>query len=403
MNLGMRVLDVRHVTQSLCEGLEAEDMTVQPIADVSPLKWHLAHTSWFFEELILCVSLPGYKRFDEGYRELFNSYYKSLGRHWVQGDRGSLSRPSVREILAYRKHVNDGLRRLFERPFLDAEVKHLLELGIQHEEQHQELFLMDVKYILSRNPCEPIFRQTPLGAAEKPSANWINIPEQIAEIGVDLDPHAFTFDNERPRHKVYVYPFSIRESLVTNAEFLCFIEEGGYQNPEYWLSLGWEWVNAHTVKHPLYWAKQDDRWTEYTLHGTVPLEPNYPVTHISYFEASAFARWSKARLPREEELEIYLAKTQASSLRSDLHPTNANQSEGQVWCWTQSAYSAYPGYQEFSGAVREYNGKFMCNQFVLRGGCAVTPKGHARATYRNFFLPEQRWMFSGLRLAKDSR
>ncbi|RZA26692.1 MAG: ergothioneine biosynthesis protein EgtB [Proteobacteria bacterium] len=403
MNLSMRVLEVRHVTESLCEGLEAEDMTVQPIADVSPLKWHLAHTSWFFEELILCAKLPGYKRFDVSYRELFNSYYKSLGRHWVQGDRGTLSRPSVREILDYRKHVNAGLRRLFEKRLLDADTNHLLELGIQHEEQHQELFLMDVKYILSRNPSEPVFRRSPLSASEKPSANWMNVPEQLAEIGADFQDHSFTFDNERPRHKVYVYPYSIRESLVTNAEFLAFIEDGGYQNPDYWLSLGWDWVNAHSVKHPLYWSNHEDQWSEYTLHGTGALEANYPVTHISYFEASAFARWSKARLPREEELEIYLAKTRTSANQSDLHPTNANQAEGQVWCWTQSAYSAYPGYQEFAGPVREYNGKFMCNQFVLRGSCAVTPKGHSRATYRNFFLPEQRWMFSGLRLAKDSR
>jgi ergothioneine biosynthesis protein EgtB len=411
MSLSTRVLNVRQVTESLCEGLEAEDMTVQPIADVSPIKWHLAHTSWFFEQLVLRPYLPGYPIFNEAYCQLFNSYYKSLGRHWVQGDRGSLSRPSVREIMEYRRHVNKALRKLFEgfdsssaaAPDSDNGLRHLLELGVQHEEQHQELILMDIKYILSRNPSNPIFHQAPLNESIAPSMNWTSYPEHIATIGADRDRFDFSFDNERPRHKVYVHPFSIRDSLVTNAEFLSFIEDRGYQKPEYWLSLGWDWLNVQSAKHPLYWSCVDGVWSEYTLHGLIPLNPCYPVTHISYFEASAFARWSGTRLPREEELEIYLAATPAGAKDHALHPTDPNRSEGQVWCWTQSAYAAYPGYEEYSGNLREYNGKFMCNQFVLRGGCVATPKGHARSTYRNFFMPEQRWMFSGLRLAKDSR
>lgn len=405
-NLKERVLGCRSATEKLCEGLEPEDMCVQPIADVSPIKWHLAHTTWFFEELILLPNLPDYQRFDEGYRELFNSYYKSLGRHWVQGDRGSLSRPTVREINLFRIHVNRGLFKLLTEHLhsLPRDVMDLIELGIQHEQQHQELILMDIKYILSRNPSLPAFRDAALGSSATPTKNWIPFPEKIYEVGTS-EEHSFAFDNEKPRHKRYVYPFAVQSSVVSNQDFLRFIDDGGYERPEFWLSMGWDWVQANAIRHPLYWARSNDTWSEYTLQGSIDLEPNFSLTHVSYYEADAFARWSGCRLPREEELEIFLAQAgETSSATKDVpsfHPTNVNAVDGQVWCWTQSHYSPYPGFKEFRGPTREYNGKFMCSQFVLRGACVATPKDHYRSTYRNFFLPGQRWMFSGIRLAKD--
>lgn len=397
--LWSRLERCRQASTDLVQGLEAEDMTVQPIADVSPLKWHLAHTSWFFEELILAPNLKSYKKFDEGYHHLFNSYYKALGPHWVQGDRGSLSRPTVKAVLAFRKHVDKGLQDLFAHHSLSRELLTFIELGLQHEQQHQELILMDVKYILSRNPSLPSYSSSSLAKGVQPTETYETFPEGIYEIGAGEE--GFCFDNERARHKVYLYPFALSNAFVTNGQYREFIEDGGYRRPEFWLSLGWDWVEGHQIQAPLYWAKNDGIDTEFTLNGPIALDAFHPVSHINYFEASAYAKWKGQRLPREAELEIYLSRKPIESPKNPFHATNANGVHKQLWAWTQSSYSPYPGFQEFRGPTKEYNGKFMCNQYVLRGGCLATPDDHYRPTYRNFFLPQQRWMFSGIRLAKD--
>lgn len=391
-----RLESCRQASLGLIESLEVEDLTVQPIADVSPIKWHLAHPTWFFEELILSPHLKSYKKFDESYNLLFNSYYKALGPHWAQGDRGSLSRPTVKDILRYRGHVDAGLRRLFDAESLNDSLFQLLELGIQHEQQHQELIVMDIKYILSRNPSLPKYSEQTLPKCAKPSGTFQSYAEGIYEIG--FEGEGFCFDNEKSRHKVYLYPFAIAESLVTNRDFQEFIDDNGYGRSEHWLSMGWDCVRGEEISAPLYWAENG---TEYTLHGSIPRNPNSPVSHLSFFEASAYAKWKGMRLPREAELEVFLNNRPLPTKQAEFHATDANATHQQLWNWTQSAYSPYPGFKEFEGPTREYNGKFMCNQFVLRGGCVATPEGHYRRTYRNFFLPHQRWMFSGLRLAKD--
>ncbi|MBC7659897.1 MAG: ergothioneine biosynthesis protein EgtB [Chitinophagaceae bacterium] len=397
-NLKQRLEQCRKRSLTLCSGLEIEDMTIQPTVDVSPLKWHLAHPTWFFEELILLPHCLTYKRFDDGYRRLFNSYYKSLGTHWAQGHRGSLSRPTVRDIGAYRTYVDEHLLSLCERN-ADPALGFLLELGIQHEQQHQELILMDLKYILSLNPCRPVYAASDLPYPTKHQASWIEFQEGLYEIGAASE--GFSFDNERSRHKSYLYPFAIADSLVTNGEYLQFLTNGGYSQPEYWLSQGWDWVQAERIDKPLYWSQMDGKWFEYSLHGLIPLEPDFPLVHISYFEADAFSRWRSKRLPSEQEMEVYLRQTSERSNDLYFHPTDAGAPKREVWCWTKSQYSAYPRFKEFSGPLQEYNGKFMCNQFVLRGGCFGMPEGHYRDTYRNFYLAHQRWMFSGIRLAKD--
>ncbi len=390
---------VRQHSLSLCAPLETEDYVVQPDAEVSPPKWHLAHTTWFFEQAILKPLLSGYRSFDPDYSRLFNSYYKSAGEHWLQGERGQLSRPTVAEIFSYRQAVDEQVLVLFEGDPSNTEWLDVLELGLHHEQQHQELLLMDIKRILGTNLSMPAYSEAHWSAPAV-TESWTEFQEGVYEIGHQGDD--FAYDNETPRHKQYLYRFAIRDNSVTCGEFIEFIEAGGYDEPTLWLSQGWDWVGENNIHAPLYWFQKDGVWHQYTLHGVKPLSEHEPVVHISYFEADAFARWKGCRLPVEAELELWLEKRPASLSPTSglLHPNRADQPSNQVWYWTASHYSAYPGYQPYSGMLEEYNGKFMCNQFVLRGGCVATPAGHYRPSYRNFYLPQQRWMFSGIKLAK---
>jgi ergothioneine biosynthesis protein EgtB len=399
-------LSVRQLTTDICQSLEKEDLSVQPIADVSPPKWHLAHTTWFFEELLLVPYLQGFKKFNQQYSLLFNSYYKSAGDHWLQQDRGCLSRPTVNEILDYRGYIDNLVIQLLQQNNPEPEIQSILEIGLNHEQQHQELLYMDIKYILATNPTYPAYSNLPLAKSHGMKQSWKSFAEGLYHVGHEGE--AFAYDNESPRHKHYTYPFKISDETVTNGEFLSFIDDKGYKSPNNWLSQGWDWVNSNSICKPLYWKQINGEWFEYTLHGLQPLDLDAPVVHVSYFEADAFATWKGARLPTEYEFEIYLQQTelkpgekQATSQVAIYHPNNSSQKVGQVWCWTKSHYSGYPGYQTFKGVLEEYNGKFMCNQFVLKGGCVNTPKDHYRHTYRNFYQPHQRWMFSGIRLCKD--
>lgn len=403
-----KFLNVRNQTTEICARLETEDQVIQPIAFVSPPKWHMGHTTWFFEEMILVPFLTQYTRFNQQYKPLFNSYYKSAGEHWLQQNRGQLSRPTVSEILRYRAHVDCALVKLLKNNNIDLAVYSLLEIGLHHEQQHQELLLMDIKYILGSNPIFPVYSDTQLIKAESVDDKWLSFTKGIYQVGCSEDQ--FSYDNEKPRHSTYIHPFKICENTVTNGEFLEFIKSKGYSSPKYWLSMGWDWVNEHNIGQPLYWRMVDNVWYEFTLHGLQKLDINAPVTHVSYFEADAYANWKKARLPTEQEFETYLTFTlkdtdveQQNDISGDnvFQPYSADAKTGQVWCWTKSHYSSYPGYQPYQGVLAEYNGKFMCNQFVLKSGCIATPKGHYRHTYRNFYAPQQRWMFSGIRLVKD--
>jgi ergothioneine biosynthesis protein EgtB len=380
-----RFLSIRAESERLAAPLSPEDQTVQSMPDASPTKWHLAHTTWFFETFLLRPRASGYRRFDPAYEYLFNSYYEAVGPRHPRPQRGMLTRPGVEEILAYRRHVDAAMVELIGRD--DGDWQELLELGLNHEQQHQELILMDAKHLLSLNPLKPAYvaasappaaRETPLG--------WIEFEGGLVEIG-----HAgngFAFDNEGPRHRVWLDPFAIAARPVTCGEYLAFIEDGGYRRPEFWLSAGWDCVNQRDWQAPLYWQRDGERWQVFTLAGLRPLQPFEPVCHVSGFEAAAYAKWAGNRLPREQEWEV---------AASDLSGT------GEVWEWTASPYVAYPGFREPPGAIGEYNGKFMANQMVLRGGCIATPRDHMRMTYRNFFPPDARWMFGGIRLAEDLR
>ena len=397
-----RFQQVRKATLDICSHIENEDFVVQPSPEVSPPKWHLGHTTWFFETVILNKFKQNYTRFNHQYNVLFNSYYKAVGSHTVQAERGNLSRPTVAEIMCYRAQVDDALASLLSEENLSDEIAALVETGIHHEQQHQELLYMDIKAILASNVLPTKYNATPLNTAPAPSQAWTNFDEGLVEIGDDS--LTFSYDNERPRHKYYLYPFSINQSLVTNGDFLAFMQDNGYTQAKYWLSQGWDWVEQQQIQHPLYWVMQDGQWHEYTLHGLIPLDLNRPLVHISYFEADAFANWKGLRLPTEQEFEVFLATSGGNDnieTTPTYHPNSALAATGQVWCWTRSQYSPYPRFKAFDGVLNEYNGKFMCNQFVLKGGCIVTPNNHYRHTYRNFYLPEQRWMFSGIRLAKD--
>jgi len=393
----------RRKTAELCAPLSVEDYVVQPTPEVSPPKWHLAHTSWFYEEMILVPFAAEYRRFNDDYRPLFNSYYKSQGPHWIQGNRGQLSRPSVEEIGAYRLHVDRAVTEfLTSEPRLSDAVSALFELGRNHEEQHQELLVMDIKYILAMNPLATRYSPLLLPAAPPIRETWKSFPEGVYEVGDSQT--TFAFDNERPRHKQYVYPFAVAANWVTNDEYRTFIDDGGYRRPELWLSIGWDWVSKTGTQSPLYWKKDVSGWHEYTLHGSRPMDPHAPVVHVNYFEADAYARWKDCRLPTEFEYEVFLnAEPKTPAGPRYFHPTDASAPRDQLWAWTASAYLPYPGYRPYRGPAQEYNGKFMCSQMVLRGGCVATPDGHSRDTYRNFYLPEQRWLFSGVRLARDLR
>ena len=395
---------IRKNTLECCKPLEIEDYCVQPATFVSPPKWHLAHTTWFFEQMILQRFIPNYKVFNEGYSKLFNSYYKQVGEHWLQADRGNLSRPTVKNIFSYRRYVDEVVLTITPNALNNdelTELESLLEVGINHEEQHQELLLMDIKYILAINPERPTYLEKALPRARQSAHDWLRYEGGIYEIGTSFTD-VFCFDNETPSHKSFLNDFRIRNSYVTNGEYLEFIESGAYRSHKYWLSLGWEWINNENISCPLYWEKVEDDWYEFTLYGSKLLDENLPLSHISYFEADAFAKWKGCRLPTEFEYEIFLNNVVKAPHEAGVHPLRVEASEDVLWAWTSSQYSAYPGFSPLDGAVAEYNGKFMCNQFVLKGGCVATPKGHNRNTYRNFYLPEHRWMFSGIRLARDS-
>ncbi|WP_209404011.1 ergothioneine biosynthesis protein EgtB [Pseudozobellia sp. WGM2] len=374
-------LETRQHTEHICQPLEIEDYVVQPIVDVSPPKWHLGHSTWFFEEFILKPHAENYRLFSDDFAFVFNSYYETVGKRVIRSDRGNLSRPSVEKVYEYRSYVTDAINRLFA----DGQNRHLndlLEIGIHHEKQHQELLITDIKYILGNNPLLPIYSENfEEHVVENHEQDWIPVVEGIYEIGHDSED--FCYDNELGRHKVYLQPFEISNKLVTNAEFIAFISAGGYNNFQLWHAEGWDWVNQNNIKSPLYWHNIDGEWFYYTLNGLQKVNPEAPVTHISYYEAFAYAQWKGYRLPTEFEWET----------AQKYFPW------GKRWEWTESAYLPYPNYQKAEGALGEYNGKFMVNQKVLRGASVATSKKHTRHTYRNFFQPSLRWQFTGFRLA----
>ena len=405
-SLAARFAAVRRLSLDIAEPLSDADAAIQPMPDASPAKWHLAHTTWFFETFLLRDHVPGYRLYDEGFAYLFNSYYEGEGDRHPRARRGMIGRPSLDEVRAWRAAVDSVLLDSIEA--LPAD---LVELGLNHEQQHQELMLMDLAATFAENPLRPAIWESE-GSAPAPLAppvQWIEGVEGLAEIGSGGD--GFAFDCERPRHRVVLHPHALADRPATNAEWLGFIDEGGYADPLLWLADGWAWVQQERIEAPLYWVRGESGWSRFGLDGLKPLNPAEPVCHISYYEAEAFARWAGARLPTETEWEVaaQVLDPAAGNQLDGAGPvrpraaegTGLRQMFGDVWEWTGSAFLPYPGFRPAAGAVGEYNGKFMCSQMVLRGGCCATPRGHVRATYRNFFYPHQRWMFSGLRLAKD--
>ncbi|MBT0667322.1 ergothioneine biosynthesis protein EgtB [Novosphingobium profundi] len=401
---------VRTFTEELARPLTDADATIQSMADASPAKWHLAHTTWFFETFILRAHAPGYRLHQPSWPYLFNSYYEAEGNRLARPARGMLSRPTLAEILDYRQAVNAAL--LEALPTFSPQVLMLVQLGCHHEQQHQELLLTDILHAFSCNPLEPALwshdePQTPDDPGEEtPPIDWISSPGGLVDIGhAPSGASKFAFDCEGPRHKTYLEPFRVADRLVTNGEWLEFIADGGYRDPRLWLSDGWTWVQREAIEAPLYWRQSDNgQWTRFTLAGRRPVEPSQPVTHISLYEADAFASWAGARLPTEAEWEISAAPFSPERGQAATGPFTAKDARGffgRVWQWTGSAYRPYPGFRIADGAIGEYNGKFMSGQFVLRGASHATPCGHSRATYRNFFYPHHRWQFTGLRLARD--
>ena len=415
-----RFHEVRNFTGRLAENLAPEDCVVQSMPDVSPAKWHLAHTTWFFETFILKKWVPGYRDAVPEYAYLFNSYYNAAGTMHRRDLRGLISRPTVAETKKYRASINSDIDALIggadEKLF--REIEPILTLGIHHEQQHQELLITDIKHVFAQNPLYPVFRE---GGTRSPSAfdragtsrptKFVEFDEATIEIG--HDGHGFSYDNEGPRHRALVLPFSLANRLVTNREYLEFMADHGYSRSELWLSLGWMTVNEQSWRAPLYWIECDGEWWNFTLSGLRKVDPDEPVTHLSYFEADAYAKWAGARLPTEFEWERAAAKLEIDGNFVEterFHPAPLTdgprdgqlaQMFGDVWEWTRSSYSPYPGYKAGPGALGEYNGKFMCNQYVLRGGSCATSRTHIRKTYRNFFQPEKRWQFMGIRLARD--
>jgi ergothioneine biosynthesis protein EgtB len=405
--IAARFRAVRERSLSIAAPLSAEDCCVQSMTDASPVKWHLAHTTWFFETFILERHAPDFAPYDPAYRYLFNSYYEHIGARQPRPQRGMLTRPSLDQVLAYRAQVDARLQELLRRE-TGAGLMPLLELGIQHEQQHQELMLTDLKHLLSLNPIRPAYCDRPLArqAVAAPLA-WQPFSGGVVEIG--YAGNGFCFDNELPRHRQYLEPYALASRLVTNGEFLAFIEAGGYRDPACWLSEAWEWVGGNRLAHPLYWQQTPNGWQEFTLHGMQALDPLRPATHLSYFEADAYARWAGARLPTEAEWEAAVAGAHAdagAAADGRLHPeadprAGLSQLFGACWQWTSSSYAPYPGFSIADGAIGEYNGKFMVNQYVLRGSSCATPPAHARASYRNFFAAHARWQFAGIRLARS--
>ena len=375
---------IRNHTVFLCSGLTAEDSAIQPIIDVSPPKWHLAHTSWFFETFVLQKVSNAYIVFNKNYNFLFNSYYEGIGDRVPRNKRGNISRPGLQEILKYRQYVDEAMLQIMERNNLNKELLTIIELGLQHEQQHQELLTTDIKYILSTNPTFPAYNnETKTGVIEIVKENfWLKFEEGIYDIG--YHGQDFCFDNELGRHKVFLHSYEVQKFPVSNREFLDFINDGGYQNYNLWLADGWEWVNTNNISAPLYWLYIEGKWKNFTLNGLQLHDLEQPVCHVNFYEADAYARWKDARLLTEFEWEIASKKI----------------TYGERWEWTNSAYLPYPYFTKAIGAIGEYNGKFMINQMVLRGGSIATPEGHSRPTYRNFFSPDKQWQYSGIRLAR---
>lgn len=418
-SLAQQYLDLRHTTGKLCTPLTADDQMVQSMPDASPAKWHQAHTTWFFETFILTPQLQGYTAFHPQYRFLFNSYYKQVeiedkqGRtpHPLRALRGTFSRPTLEEVRRYRQHVDEHMARLLvSGAAADPHIASLVELGINHEQQHQELILTDIKHAFWLNPLQPAYLNGPISTPpmDVPELRWLEFDGGLREIG--HGDSGFAFDNEGPRHRVYLEPFTLASRLVTNREYLQFMEDGGYRRPELWSSDGWDTVQANRWSAPLYWEQHEGQWLMFTMGGLREVRWDEPVAHVSYYEADAYARWAGARLPTEAEWEVVASDLPvAGSFLEEgrFHPLPAlnlggfAQMFGEVWQWTASPYAAYPGYRAAAGALGEYNSKFMCSQMVLRGGSCVTPESHIRATYRNFFPPQTRWQFSGIRLANE--
>ncbi|TVP45148.1 MAG: ergothioneine biosynthesis protein EgtB [Gemmatimonadales bacterium] len=429
-----RFQEVRRFTTALTEGLAPEDQVVQSMEDVSPTKWHLAHTSWFWEVFVLEPHLAGYRALDPDYHFLFNSYYVQAGERHCRAQRGWLSRPTVAQVMDYRAHVDQGMEALLsdaDRMAGDAELRALVELGMNHEQQHQELMLTDLKHVFGVNPLRPAYRAIePAGAspaAMAPPLRFVEFPGGVHEIGQAgagnqaSNGGPFAYDNEGPRHRRFLEPFALADRLVTNGEYLAFRADGGYRRPELWMSAGWAAREAHGWTEPFYWEERGGTWWGFTLSGLRELRMNEPVVHLNWYEADAYARWAGARLPREDEWEVAaraaleagapfagnLAEggrfhpAPASGSESGSGPATIRQLFGDAWEWTASDYAPYPGYRAAPGAVGEYNGKFMTGQYVLRGGSCATSRSHLRITYRNFFPPEAAWQFTGLRLARD--
>lgn len=411
--LADRYKAVRSASERLAAPLSPEDCAAQSMPDASPVKWHLAHSSWFFETILLEPHLPGYRLYNPAFRFLFNSYYNGVGAQFSRQKRGLLTRPAFQDILAWRQHVDAGMAMLL-RSQPPREIAALVDLGIAHEQQHQELILTDLKHLLAQNPLFPAYAgRWPLTMVAAVPRGWVGFPGGLHQIGHRAE--GFAFDNELPAHRVWLEPYELASHPVTNQDWIGFIEDGGYKRPDLWLSAGWEQVCGHGWNAPLYWRREGGDWRCFTLHGDVPIDPHAPVTHISFYEAEAFARWAGARLPTEAEWEVAAGGAPLCGNFADsgaFHPLAATTPTapdtlaklfGDVWEWTRSDYQPYPGYSPAEGAVGEYNGKFMIGQQVLRGGSCATPRGHIRASYRNFFPPHTRWQFSGLRLARDMR
>ncbi|MDE2801675.1 MAG: ergothioneine biosynthesis protein EgtB [Chloroflexota bacterium] len=413
-SMAERYRRVRQWTEELCAPLSPEDCVIQSMPDASPTRWHLAHTTWFFETFVCKPFISDYRPYHELYEYLFNSYYNAVGTQYPRPERGLLSRPTVREVYQYRSHVDHAVLDHIETaaPERLAAMEDTLVLGFNHEQQHQELIMTDLKHMLSHNPLAPVYTPVaaPAGGSDAPELRWAGVPGGVHAIG--HEGGGFCFDNEGPRHQTLLQDTEIASRLVTNGEWLAFVRDGGYDRSELWLSDGWRTVREQGWRAPLYWAERDGAWAQFTLHGMLPIDPAEPVCHVSHYEADAFARWAGARLPTEAEWEVAATGLSAEGNFAEsqaFHPAPApaanrgiTQVFGDVWEWTQSAYLPYPGFRAAPGAIGEYNGKFMSGQMVLRGGSCATPASHIRATYRNFFPPWARWQFTGLRLARDA-
>ncbi|MFP4610931.1 MAG: ergothioneine biosynthesis protein EgtB [Thiohalophilus sp.] len=402
---------LRKASELICEPLFIDDYGVQTMPDVSPPKWHLAHVSWFFETFLLKPFVDDYREFHPDYVRLFNSYYEQVGVYHPRPQRGLLSRPTVDEIYTYRAHVDAAMLQLIDsgRVEADAQIRERLVTGLHHEQQHQELLLTDIKHILGMNPLRPAYRECELPQGMVQPLDFIRFTGGLKKLGADEDD--FAYDNERPRHDIWQPPFRIASRPITNGEYIDFIEDGGYLHPELWLADGWAAIKAGQFRAPLYWENRDGQWWHYTLGGMQPVDLHAPVAHVNYFEANAYASWAGKRLPSEAEWETAVENLPVEGnlrnsgylqpLAADAAAPGLSKMYGDVWEWTQSAYGPYPGYRQAEGALGEYNGKFMCGQYVLRGGSCVTPADHIRRTYRNFFYPGDQWQFSGIRLAED--